>query len=232
MSKTYHGFGSVWLVDLSTRAERQLAETSAFSLSVSSDTAVRLDTLGGPLFAADAAVVSHAETIQIVSNTVWVQTLALLFGLDAAAQLAGASPAVDQFGAQASGAWLQVGGYPRAMGSLTVTFANEGAPVEGTHYEADLARGRVQVLQGSLGSVTVSYSPSGVVDGVPGVVQTRSGRTALRLLGENRACGSPLDVYVGECVLSAAGPVDLKGVWASLSLEATVLNRSLVVSGR
>lgn len=222
----HHGYGEVWLVDLATGVETLLSQTSTYTLSVTEDTTVRLDSRGGPLYEADAVPVAQSGTVSIQSHEVSTDTIARLFGAQPS-QLA-ATPAVRVYTQRPADSWVTLDLVPRPMLSITPTYAQPATA--GVDYEVDLVRGRLHTITGGLGAVSVAYSPV-----TPHrVVQHDRAPVwcGLRLIGANRGCGPIIDVSVGECVLTPAGPLDLKGQWTSVSLEARVLNRSLVVSSR
>lgn len=228
----YLGSGCVFFRATNWTSERYIAQTENFDVAPSQETADRLDTNGGALFIADRETVRTQTAITFGSVDVDLQNLQLLFGtIDTPGNiLADASPFVST-GSEADG-YHQFTGEPMAATVSSVVYANEGAPVEGTHYELDLTTGRIKTLQDGLGVVTVTFSVAASVQGFRTTV-IEPVRGELRLIGGNVAGGDAWNVHIADCVLAPSGTLSLKGVgdFTRIVWSVEVLNNSLVISG-
>lgn len=226
-----YGRGRVYLIlGRLAGGELYLGDTPSFTLHPSRGVATRMTSNGGPLYAADSAIISQEDRITFTTTQVDLTTVGELWGGKEDVSVMPLSP--HTFPQQVAGSWVQAGGFPRKMSAMTCAFNNEPSPVEGVHYAADLETGRVQVLQSGLGAFNVYFTTDGGVERQRMVLSTEGVRCGLRLVGENPACGRALDVYVTDGLLTTAGDIALKGDWAHVGFEYHVLGRSMRLSMR
>lgn len=228
----YLGSGYVYFKAADWNSERYIAETENFDVAPSHETADRMDTNGGPLFTSDRQIVRTQTAVTFGSVDIDLQNLQLLFGAvgESGEVSATGSPFVSS-GSEANG-WHQFSGFPISCSVSSVTYAGEGSPVEGTHYELDATLGRIRTLQDGLGAVTVAYSVTGNVFGFAADAP-EAVRGSLRLVGGNTSCGTPWHVYIADCVLTPSGTLSMKSraEFSRVVWSVEVLNNSLTITG-
>lgn len=226
------GSGYVFFRETSWPDERLIANTENFDIAPSHETADRQDTNGGPLFLADRQIVRAMTSITFGTTDINLQNLQLLFGAQGASGevTGGGSPFVSA--GSSAGGWHQFTGQPMPASVSGVSYANEGSPVEGTHYKLVASSGRIQTLQDGLGAVTVTHS---VVSNAYGfaVAPVDAVRGELRLIGGNTAHGHAWNVHVADCVLTPSGSLAMKSreEFSRIVWSVEVLNNSLTVTG-
>ena len=200
--------------------ERPIIETDQFSLNVEAETAERWESIDGPRQVVDSKIVGVRRTIIIGTTDLIRQNLELYFGATRRTALAvGASYSASSTGA---GLWYQCTALPQSFTLDSIVFANEAAPVEGTHYNVDLTRGRVEVLEDGLGQLDVTFTAS-AVDALDIAPQAEV-RGGLRFLADPTR-GKGIDAWFPAVVLRPAGSLDFKSRtdWSRLGLEIEVL---------